>query len=214
MAVLTRASKNGKAGDPGAARIKYRIELMSERLTGRVTDRYVSPEMDWGREYEGRARDAYEIANGVMVQKVGFLLHPTLDYAGASPDSLVGNDGGLEIKCPKSETHIAWMEDDVVPEEHRDQMQKNMLCGERDWWDFMSYDPRQPEGLRIFIKRLMRDEERIAEIEKNVIILNGEIEEAVARLRTRIIHRPAPPVDTRSEYEQLMAMMDAQELIP
>lgn len=214
MAILTRASKNGKAGEPAAARINYRIELMAERLTGRVGDHYVTPEMEWGHEHEGRARDAYEIAHDVMASKVGFILHPTLDYSGSSPDSLVGADGGLEIKCPKSETHLKWMMADEVPEEHRDQMQYNMLCGERDWWDFMSYDPRQPEGLRIFIKRLMRDNERIADIENNVIGLNDEIEEAMSKLGARIVHLPSPPVDTRSDFDQLIAMIDAQELVP
>lgn len=217
MAVLTRKSKNGVAGDPAAARINYRVELMAERLTGRVADHYVSPAMEWGHEHEGRARDAYEIANGVWTEKVGFILHPTLDFAGASPDSLVGNDGGLEIKCPESTTHLKWMMADEVPEEHRDQMYKNMLCGERQWWDFMSFDPRQKEGLRIFIKRLERDEERIAAIEEQVISLNEEVEMAIARLSGRILPLPVTrelPVDTRTDLEQLNDMMDAMEIVP
>lgn len=214
MAVLTRASKNGKAGEPAAARIKYGIEIMSERLTGRVGDHYVTPEMEWGHDQEPFARTAYEIACKVITEQVGFILHPTLDFAGSSPDSLVGKSGGLEIKCPKSETHIKWLMADEVPEEHRDQMQTNMLCGEREWWDFMSYDPRQPEGLRAFIKRLQRDNERIALIEENIIGLNDEVEAAIAKLSPRIIRRPAAPIDTRPAFEQCMEMVDRMELIP
>jgi putative phage-type endonuclease len=202
MAVLTRKSKNGGPGDPGADRISYRRELVAERMTGTVADHVVTAPMAWGREYEGRARDAYEIAAGVMVEKVGFILHPTHDNSGSSPDSIVGKDGGLEIKCPLSSTHIKWMEEDVVPEEHRDQCYFNMLCGERDWWDFMSFDPRQQEGAKIFLKRLPRDEKRIAEIEEQVFRLDEEVYGSIERIGGHLyiapIHR-SPPVDTRTD---------------
>jgi len=213
MAVLTKASKNGKAGDPGAARITYRRELVAERTTGRVPDHFVSPAMAWGHEYEGRARDAYEFAAGVMVDQVGFILHPAFDFAGASPDSLVGNDGGLEIKCPLSTTHIRWMEDDVVPEEHRDQMYMNMLCGERQWWDFLSFDPRQQER-KIFVKRLERNEQRISEIEEQVLALDAEVTAVINKLGLRVYVPPARFIDTRTDLEQLEAMIDQQELVP
>ena len=213
MAVLTRKSKNGAPGEAAAGRITYRRELVAERTTGRVPDHFVSPAMAWGHEYEGRARDAYEIAAGVMVEKVGFILHPFLDCAGASPDSLVGKDGGLEIKCPLSTTHITWMEDDVVPEEHRDQMYMNMLCGERAWWDFMSFDPRQIER-KIFIKRLERDDQRIAEIEEQVASLDSEVAAVIERLGLRVYNPPARVVDTRSAEEQCEALADLMEIVP
>jgi putative phage-type endonuclease len=214
MAVLTRKSKNGVAGEPAAARIKYRTELMAERTTGRVPDHFVTPAMAWGHEYEGRARDAYEIAAGVMVEKVGFILHPTLDFAGASPDSLVGNNGGLEIKCPLMTTHLEWMEAGVVPEEHRDQMQFNMLCAEREWWDFMSFDPRQQEGGKVFVRRLERDEKRIAEIEEQVVSLHADVDRVIEAMGLSVYSPPARVVDTRSDYDQLMAMIDQQEMVP
>jgi hypothetical protein len=170
--------------------------------------------MEWGNECEPFARAAYEIGCDVMADSVGFILHPTFDYSGASPDSLIGTDGGLEVKCPKTTTHIKWMQAGGVPEEHQAQCLWNMACAGRAWWDFVSYDPRLPDGLKIFIVRMDRDDARIAEIEAEVIQFNQEVVFAVSHLRKRVIERPAPPVDTRSEYEQLMAMMDAQELIP
>lgn len=203
-----------KKGGEGASRRNYRTELLAERLSGWSEDHYVSPEMEWGNEYEKHARAAYEIANDVMVDRVGFVLHPVFDFAGSSPDGLVDTDGYVEFKCPKTTTHLKWMQAGVVPEEHQDQCLFNMRCEERSWADFVSYDPRLPDGLKIFIARMERDDKRIAEIESEVIQFNEEVEFAVAQLRKKVVERPAPPVDTRSDFDQLMAMMDAQELVP
>jgi putative phage-type endonuclease len=206
-----------KKGGEGADRRNYRIELLAERLSGRTEDHYVSPEMAWGSEFEPIARTAYEIATGEMVDTVGFLLHPIFDFAGGSPDGLVGEDGGIELKCPKTTTHIKWMSGGGVPEEHQAQCLWNMACAERSWWDFISYDPRLPDGLKIFIVRMERDESRIKLIEDEVSRFNDEVEEAASGLRKRVtVAPPAPPpvVDTRSDFDQLMAMMDDQELIP
>jgi len=203
-----------KKGGEGAGRRNYRIEQIAERLSGRSEDHYVSPEMEWGSEFEPIARSAYEIATESMVDTVGFVLHPTFDFAGASPDGLVGKDGGLELKCPKTTTHIKWLMAGVVPEEHQDQCLWNMACCQRQWWDFMSYDPRLPEGLRVFMVRMPRDDERIAEIESEVEKFNGEIEAAIESLGGIPKERPAPPVDTRPAYEQCMEMLDRMELIP
>lgn len=203
-----------KKGGEGASRRNYRAELLAERLTGRSEDHYVSPEMEWGTEFEPQARAAYEMANDVMVEQVGFVLHPVFDFAGSSPDGLVGNDGYVEFKCPKTTTHLKWMQVGVVPEEHQGQCLFNMRCEERNWSDFVSYDPRLPEGLRIFIARMDRDEERISRIDDEVCKFHGEVEDIRLILSGRIIVRPAPPVDTRTDYEQLMAMIDAQEITP
>lgn len=203
-----------KKGGEGADRRNYRIEQIAERLSGRSEDHYVSPEMEWGTEFEPIARSAYEIATESMVDTVGFVLHPTFDYAGSSPDGLVGDDGGLELKCPKTTTHIKWLMDGKVPEEHQAQCLWNMACCERKWWDFMSFDPRLPDGLKIFIARMERDDERIAAIESEVVRFNDEVEAAIAQLGGRRKERPAPSVDTRTPLEQLNAMMDQMEMIP
>lgn len=203
-----------KKGGESAARRNYRKELRTERITGRSAEHYVSPAMDHGTEYEPYARAAYEVATNVMVDKVGFVLHPTLDCTGASSDGLVDDDGLIEIKCPESGNHLDWIQGGVVPEDHYDQIQWNLRCTERAYADFISFDPRSPEGLRIFVIRVPRDEERIAVIEAEVIKFEAELGAEVSELSERIIVRPAPPIDTRSDFDQLMAMMDAQELIP
>ena len=204
MAVLKR-------GGEGADRRSYRIELITERITGRANEHYISRDMERGTELEPFARAEYEIAKEVLVDTPGFVLHPTLDYLGASPDGLVGSDGGIEIKCPRDTTHVRWIQEGIVPMEHRPQMYTNMLCCERDWWDFCSFSPYH----KPFIVRLQRDETEIKKIEEEAEQFNREVEDGVKWLEPWILpRRPAPPVDTRSDFDQLMAMIDAQEITP
>jgi putative phage-type endonuclease len=183
ISYLTRKSKNGEAGDPSGDRIKYLKELRGERTTGRATEKYVSKYMDHGNEYEGVARAAYEAAFDAPVQRVGFVIHSELDFSGATPDALVGDDGLLEIKCPQIETHYDYRETGVVPEQYETQMMWGMeVCG-RKWCDFVSFHPDAPEDLRIFVVRLEYDPERAKYLREEVIKFNAEIEESIARLR-------------------------------
>ncbi len=165
-----------KRGGEAASRRDYRAELIAERLTGKAENRYVSKEMRYGSEQEPFARTAYEIRTENIVDQVGFVFHPRLDFSGASPDGLIREDGGVELKCPKTTTHLAYMAAGIVPKEYEDQMLWNMACAEREWWDFVSFDPRLPEKLRLFIVRMPRNEERIAEIEREVTKLNHEMD--------------------------------------
>lgn len=203
--LLSKYKSDKKALHETSERYNYKIDVIVERLTGRSTENFVSPEMIWGRENEEDARTAYEIDCGVMTEKVGFILHPIYDWAGASPDSLVGDDGGLEIKCPKSATHIKWMREGIVPEEHRPQMFKNMICAERPWWDFASFDPRMPAGLRLFTARLQFDANIAADIEAEAVKFNDEINAVLADLRKNVIEETveaideAPPIERWSE---------------
>lgn len=159
-----------------AARYEYKIELVTERLTGVPVPAFVSKEMQWGTDNEPIARTEYEMHIGALTDQVGFVQHPTMDFFGASPDSLVAKVGGVEIKCPNTTTHIKWMQAGIVPEEHQEQMLSNLACNpEREWWDFMSFDPRLPEHLKKFIVRMYRDEKRIKEIEAEAVKFNGEI---------------------------------------
>jgi putative phage-type endonuclease len=205
-----------KRGGEGADRRNYRIELISERLSGRSEPHYVSPEMDWGSECEPFARAAYEIAQEVIVDTAGFVMHPTYDFAGSSPDGLVGEDGLIEIKCPKTTTHTKWLMAGEVPEEHQAQMLWNMVCCERQWCDFISFDPRMPDGLKIFIVRMERDDSRILDIESEVQRFQDEVEHYASDLRKKVTVAPpkAPPVvDDRSPYEQAAALFEG-EIIP
>lgn len=172
--------KNGKES---AKRADYRMELIAERLTGLAVERYVSPAMDWGSEYEAMARASYEIANNLMVEQVGFALHDNLDFSGASVDSLVGDDGIAEYKCPNTTTHLEWRMGGQIPPEHEPQCMWGMEVWARKFADFVSFDPRLPDDLRIFVVRLDYDAERAAYLRQEVVKFNDEIEAAIERLR-------------------------------
>lgn len=175
-----------KKGGEGAARRGYRTELIAERLSGLTEEHYTSNEMMHGTEFEPFARAAYEIGTGADVDQVGFVLHDRMDFAGASPDGIVGPDGAIEIKCPKTTTHIKWVLAGGVPEEHQDQCLWVMACTGAKWIDFISFDPRLPEGLRIFMVRMPRDEERIARIEAEVEKFDAEVNASVSELSGRV----------------------------
>src|SRR3990167_8881971 len=96
-------------------RIKYRIQLVTERLTGNPVEGYQNAAMQWGIQTEPEARMAFESVRGVVVEEVGFVKHPTIPNCGASPDGYVGDDGLVEIKCPESTTHLTWMEGGGLP---------------------------------------------------------------------------------------------------
>ena len=167
---------------PSASRANYMAELICERLTGVVGDTFKSPAMEWGTTNEPLARTAYESAGGVLVTEVGFVPHPTIDAAGASPDGLVGDDGLVEIKCPNTATHLDTLLTGKIPDRYNTQMQWQMACTGRDWCDFVSYDPRLPERMQIFIQRVPRDSVAIAKMETEVTEFLQELDTKVASL--------------------------------
>jgi putative phage-type endonuclease len=202
-----------KKGGEGAGRRNYRTELIAERLTNRSEDHYVSPEMEFGSEYEPFARAAYEIAQDVMVDQVGMVYHPTIENSAASPDGLVADDGCIEIKVPKTANHLKWMQAGIVPEEHQDQCLWVMACAERQYCEFISFDPRLPEGLRIFSVRIYRSDYEVSRMEEEVRKFDAEVTAAADALMQRVVKAPEPVLDTRPPYEQLMSAMDAVEFI-
>ncbi|WP_104658044.1 lambda exonuclease family protein [Ralstonia insidiosa] len=148
--------KTGEAAD----RRNYRAQLVIERLTGNRQEGYSNAAMQWGTEQEPFARIAYMADRGVDVQEIGFIQHETL-MAGCSPDGLIGADGLIEIKCPVSATHIETLKTQHMPLEHMPQVQGQMWIAGREWCDFVSYDPRMPEKLQMFVQRIPRDEQYI-----------------------------------------------------
>jgi putative phage-type endonuclease len=173
-----------KSGGESSSRKNYRAQLVVERLTGQKADSYTNGAMMWGTEQEPFARQSYEFFTGNDVVEVGFIEHPTIEMSGASPDGLVGDDGMIEIKCPNTATHIDWLLAGVVPSEHVKQMQWQMECMDREWCDFVSYDPRLPVDLQLFIIRCERDYVLLNEIRAAVIKLLSEVDEQVAALET------------------------------
>jgi putative phage-type endonuclease len=169
----------------GASRANYAAQLVAERLTGCVTPSFTNAAMIHGTETEPEARRAYEFFIDRDVQQVGFVPHPSIEMAGASPDGMIGDDGLLELKCPNTATHIDTLLTGAIPDKYFKQMQFQMACTGREWCDFASYDNRLPERMRLFVKRVERDAEAIAEIETEVRAFIAEIDDTVAQLRAR-----------------------------
>lgn len=168
--------KSGEA----ATRRNYRAEIVCERLTGIPAEQYVSPEMRFGTENEPYARIAYEARTGHTVTQCGFLAHPDM-MAGASPDGLVGFDGGVEIKVPNTATHIDTLLKGMDPG-HLPQIQGGMWITGRKWWDFVSFDPRMPARLSFYVLRVERDEKYIAALEGEVVRFLSEVSDIVEKL--------------------------------
>lgn len=151
-----------------ASRANYMAQLIAERLTQTPAETYINAAMQHGTDTEPEARAAYEFYQGASVEEVAFVAHPKIDQAGCSPDGLVGPDGLVEIKCPNTATHLETLLGQAVPAKYEAQMQFQMACTGRSWCDFVSYDPRMPENMRLFVKRVGRDDSRIKEIEGEI----------------------------------------------
>lgn len=184
IADLMAKTKTGES----ASRGNYRAQLVAERLTGKPQDSFSNAAMQWGTEQEPMARSAYEILRGEMIEQVGFVPHPEIDKSGASPDGLIGNDGLIEIKCPNTATHIEYAVSGKPPTKYLLQMLWQMECTGREWCDFVSYDPRMPADMQLFIVRVNRDDKRIKEICDEVMKLNAEIEEQINKLKKAFNH--------------------------
>lgn len=151
-----------------ASRSNYLAQLIAERLTGTPAESFTNGAMQHGTETEPEARAAYEFYQGVTVEQIAFVPHPKIDQAGASPDGLVNADGLVEIKCPNTATHLETLLGQAVPGKYDTQIQFQLACTGRKWCDFVSYDPRMPEHMRLFIKRVARDDKRINELETEI----------------------------------------------
>lgn len=165
------------------SRAKYMTQLLIERITGEPTESYTNPAMERGIEQEQFARAAYEATANVLVDECGSFDHPSIPMCSASPDGLVDKDGQVEIKNPMSHTHLETLITKKVPGDWVTQMQWQMACTGRKWCDFVSYDSRMPEHLRLFVRRVERDDELIAELEKEVIKFLAELEDKLDKLK-------------------------------
>ena len=165
-----------------ATRANYMAQLVVERMTNQVAESYSNAAMEWGIENEEFARAAYEAKTGNMVDQVGAIDHPRIAMSAASPDGLVGDDGCLEIKCPNTATHIETLLGDEPAKKYYDQMQWQMVCANRSWCDFVSFDPRMPAHLQLFVKRIERNDIYIAELESEVIRFLAEVDDKVKKL--------------------------------
>ena len=178
MADLMARTKSGF----GANRGNLMADLIAERLTGKPNEGFINAAMQWGVDHEAEAIAAYEFYRDVTVERVPFVRHPLLE-SGASPDCLVGEDGLAEIKCPNTSTHIETLLNREIPSKYILQMQWQMVCAGRKWCDFVSFDPRMPERLRMIVIRVNRDDGKIAEMSFEVGKFLVEMNEKLENLK-------------------------------
>ena len=169
----------------GASRDKYMAQIVVERITGTVAPSFQNAAMQHGTDTEPQARAAYEFEQDATVVEVGFVDHPFIPMAGASPDGLVGDDGLLEIKCPESHTHLDTLLSEKIPEKYIQQMLWQMACTKKRFCDFVSFDPRMPPHLQFWCKRVDADPEVIAAIENDVVEFLEAVNEKVEKLNER-----------------------------
>jgi putative phage-type endonuclease len=169
-----------KSGE-SASRRNYKIQLVSERLTGEKQETYINQAMQDGIDREQFAREKYVQQFG-EVEEVGFIQHPTLE-AGASPDGLVGTDGIIEIKCPMGSTHTETLMTQEVPSKYVPQIQFQLLVTGRKWCDFVSYNPMFPENLQVFVRRVFANKEYQKELEDEVKQFLNEVDDVISKLK-------------------------------
>jgi len=166
----------------GASRENLKNRIIAERLTGIPAETLKNAAMEWGTAQEDNARKAYEAHTGVFVDEMGIAYHPVLKHTHASPDGLVGDDGLIEIKCPNTTTHIETLKAKKAPSKYINQMMWQIRCTDRQWCDFVSFDPRLPSHLQLFVTRVERDEAIIADLEAKVTEFLTEVEKEIERL--------------------------------
>jgi len=164
------------------SRDNYMAELICQRLTGVVGESFQNAAMAWGTNTEPLARAAYVSAKGTSVEETGFVPHPTIENAGASPDGLIGEEGLIEIKCPLTNTHMNTILEQEVSTKYHVQMQWQMACTGRQWCDFVSFDPRMPEHMQLYIHQVERDQKMIDNLEAEVIKFLKDMDDKIAKL--------------------------------
>lgn len=173
----------GKGSAPSITREAYMGELIAETMTGiGSSDGYINADMQRGTELEPLARVAYETRTCQMVDAVGLVLHSRNPRFGASPDGVVGSNGLLEIKCPRTHVHISYLLAGKPPAAYLPQMAWQAFCCERAWVDFVSFDPRMPEALQLFIVRYVPELEYLKSLEQQATDFLEEMDAKIASL--------------------------------
>jgi len=164
----------------GKTRAAYMRKLVAERITGRPRPTYSNGHMARGNDQEPFAKIAYMAERGVVIDEVGFVRHPEI-MAGASPDGLIGDDGGCEVKSVIAEVQIETISKGGYPPEHKAQIQGNLWIHQRQWWDFISFSDDMPDDLRLYVFRVERDDEYINELDAQVRAFLSEVDAEVEK---------------------------------
>lgn len=186
-AVVTK----GRNGGVPVTRNSYMDDLIAERITGRPADRiFMNDAVSWGSEHEDAARSLYAFKFDVDIEQVGFIDHPTIPMAGASPDGLVSDDGFVELKCPMTTTHVETLRRGAIPSKYLPQITWQAACmPSRRWVDFVSYDPRVEPERQLFVTRMGIDRVEVARLEDAVREFLNEL--AILEERVRAFVRRA-----------------------
>lgn len=172
-----------RKGQESTVRAKYKMQLVTERLTNMKTDTYMNQAMQDGIDREPTAREIYEHLKNIKVIESGFVNHHTIEMAGASPDGLVGDDGIIEIKCPIETTHTTNLLEKKLPSKYKPQVQFQLACTKRQWCDFISYNPNFEPRLQLSVVRVERDDEYIETIEFEILKFLAEVELLINELK-------------------------------
>lgn len=174
--------RKGQPRPPPKALTDYAFQLAAERLTGRPRKQIKAAALAWGQDIEPAAVAAYQAHTGEIVTLCGFIQHPEYDFIGASPDFLVNDDGGGEVKSPESsEVHLETLINGLPPE-HIEQIQGGLWVTGRQWWDFISYHPDFPPEHRLYIQRVERDDAYIAKLEAACLMLEADVQQIIQQL--------------------------------
>jgi putative phage-type endonuclease len=172
--VLTK----GRGTSPSKTSESYMMELIAEILTGNSKPFFENDAMRWGTETEPQARAMYAVNNDfVDVKEVAFVEHN--EQVGISPDGLVGDDGLLEIKCPNTTTQLKRALSDDYSADYKAQIQMQLWVTEREWCDFVSFDPRLDCSAGYLQQRVFRDEEYIEEMKTKVYAFVEKMNELI-----------------------------------
>lgn len=168
-------------GDKSKTYTTYLYELLGELLAGDRDEIYKSQWMERGNELESQAREKYEFLKDTIIETVGIVFNDDLTI-GASPDGLIGNNAGIEIKCPKSSTIVKYMIEDRLPLVYKPQVQGNLWICEREYWDFVAYHP----NTNMFIHRVYRDDEYIKKMETYLNEFVDELKTLHEKLKNKV----------------------------
>lgn len=186
-AKLSKASKNGKAGDPAGNALDYAWSIALERIAGRPVDESFSTwQMKRGTELEPHARLAYECETGYLASESGICVSACERFAYSS-DGLVDEDGMIEIKCPAAPSKIGaiWSSPETAAAEYIDQIQGGMWITGRKWCDFIMFCPwLEPVGKDLFVQRIHRDEGYIGDLEADLLSFWQMVERFEGTLRS------------------------------
>lgn len=175
------ASNAQAIGNNGKGLETYVYEIVAGVLSSANDESYTNPEIERGKELESVAREMYQLENGVTIEQVGFV--ESSEYVGASPDGLIGEDGGCEIKCHNDVKHVKLMAKgiDEIESSYIWQIQMNLLVTGRKWWDYIAYNPNFQKSLLVF--RITPDESMQAKLIEGLKAGENKIKELFAKLK-------------------------------